>query len=190
MIPELLRRFPKLRLSLTGRLLFDINPEILSWCSLLLAILSGFLFSRDLLIFGSVALGMSALLDVLDGDIARKYKKASAFGDFMDHTFDRISDFAIIAGIGLSSFVSFELSLLAYISVLLVSYMGTQAHALTDKRLYDGLMGRGDRMSLLFFGGIASFFYSPILNYVIWAIMLASIITFIQRFVSTWKKLR
>jgi archaetidylinositol phosphate synthase len=109
----------------------------------------------------------------------------------LDHTFDRLSDLAILAGIGFSSYVSEILALSAFIAVILASYLGTQAHALTGKRLYDGILGRGDRLALIFAGSLFSHFYNPAsLNFVVWAILILSAVTFAQRFAALWKMLR
>ena len=189
-LPEIVRKYPKLREWFTTPFVKDINQDALTWISFLIAIFAGYLFSQDLLLYGSIAVALSAYLDVLDGDIARKFKRASKFGDFLDHSLDRLSDLAILIGIGLSSFVDLNLALGTYIAVLLVSYMGTQAHALTEKRLYDGLLGRGDRMALFFIGGVLSSYTPYLINYFVWAMLILSIITFMQRFAAVWGLLK
>src|SRR5438105_997507 len=44
-------------------------------------------------------------LDLLDGMVARKYSKVSAFGGFLDSVMDRVSDFFIIAAFGFGRIV-------------------------------------------------------------------------------------
>ena len=103
---ELVGKFPKIRSSLTGPFIKKYaHPELLSWISFILAIVSGYLFSRDMLLYASLAYLASGFFDILDGDMARKYGRASVFGDFLDHSFDRLSDLAGLVWIGLFTFV-------------------------------------------------------------------------------------
>lgn len=89
------------------------------------------------------------LFDVLDGEVARRTGRASARGDLVDHVLDRYADVALLVGIGASSFANPVLALGALASLLLTSYMGTQAQALGLGRLYHGLLSRADRLLLL-----------------------------------------
>jgi archaetidylinositol phosphate synthase len=91
----------------------------------------------------------AGLFDVVDGEVARQTHRASVRGDFLDHVFDRYADVAILLGIALSSYANPFLALLALVSLLLVSYMGTQAQAVGQGRLYGGLLSRADRLIVI-----------------------------------------
>ena len=91
----------------------------------------------------------SGVFDVLDGEVARQTGSASRRGDFVDHVFDRYADVAILLGIAISGFALPLLALFALVSLLLTSYMGTQAQAVGVGRLYGGLLSRADRLLLL-----------------------------------------
>ena len=91
----------------------------------------------------------SGIFDVLDGEVARATGRASRRGDFLDHVFDRYADVAIVLGIAASGFVNPLLALVALVSLLLTSYMGTQAQAVGQGRLYGGLLTRADRLVAL-----------------------------------------
>lgn len=93
----------------------------------------------------------SGVFDVLDGEVARATRTTSRRGDFLDHVADRYADLAIVLGIAASGFVNPLLALLGLVSLLLTSYMGTQAQALGLGRLYAGLLSRADRLLLLAF---------------------------------------
>jgi phosphatidylglycerophosphate synthase len=103
------------------------------------------------LLFLPVALMIfsSGVFDVLDGAVARRTHRASLRGDFVDHVFDRYADVAIVIGLAVSGFAYVPLGLLALVSLLLTSYMGTQAQAVGQGRLYAGLLGRADRLLIL-----------------------------------------
>ncbi|MCI4342121.1 MAG: CDP-alcohol phosphatidyltransferase family protein, partial [Thermoplasmata archaeon] len=89
------------------------------------------------------------VFDVLDGEVARRTGRASVRGDFFDHVLDRYADLFLLLGLAVSGYVHPELALLALVSLLLVSYMGTQAQAVGAGRMYSGLLSRADRLLLL-----------------------------------------
>jgi archaetidylinositol phosphate synthase len=91
----------------------------------------------------------AGVFDVLDGAVARRTGKASARGDFLDHVLDRYADVLILLGLAVSAFANPILALLALVSLLLTSYMGTQAQAVGAGRAYGGLLGRADRLLIL-----------------------------------------
>ena len=92
---------------------------------------------------------LAGVFDVLDGTVARTTGRSSVRGDFLDHVFDRYADVVILLGLAVSSFAFPPLALLALVSLLLTSYMGTQAQAVGQGRLYGGLLTRADRLVIL-----------------------------------------
>ena len=133
--------------------LINVNPNMISWVGLILALLCGILLylSYDyhiLLIIGALVVLISGYFDALDGKVAKLAGKASKRGDFLDHVFDRYADVFMIGGVALSAWCNPILGALALVGVLLTSYMGTQAQAVGAPRLYAGLLGRADRVVL------------------------------------------
>ena len=92
---------------------------------------------------------VSGLFDVLDGTVARSTGRSSVRGDFLDHVLDRYADVLIVVGFAASGFADPLVALLALVSLLLTSYMGTQAQAVGLGRLYGGLLSRADRLVVL-----------------------------------------
>ncbi len=134
--------------------LVGISPNTLSYISLLAAVLAGASFaltgrSESLLLPGFFLTFISSILDALDGRVARLIGEASARGDLLDHVFDRYADIFILGGITLSPYCPTVIGFIAIISVLLISYMGTQAQAMGVSRNYGGLLGRADRLMLI-----------------------------------------
>jgi archaetidylinositol phosphate synthase len=131
------------------------SPDSLSVLALLLSVLAG--ATAFLVRFTTVYLFLpvtlliffSGVFDVLDGEVARTTGRTSARGDLLDHVFDRYADVFILLGIAASGYANPLLALLALVSLLLTSYMGTQAQALGQGRLYHGLLSRADRLLLL-----------------------------------------
>jgi archaetidylinositol phosphate synthase len=97
----------------------------------------------SVLIFGG------GVFDVIDGEVARRTNRTTPRGDLLDHVFDRYADVAIVLGIAVSGYANPILALLALVSLLLTSYMGTQAQALGVGRIYAGLLSRADRLIVL-----------------------------------------
>ena len=142
-----------------ARRMAGVNPNAISWAALLAAALAGLSFligGTGFLIAALILLLLSAYLDALDGMVARTAGRASRRGDFIDHVFDRYADVFLLGGVTFSAYLSgfVWVGVLALIGVLLTSYMGTQAQAVGQGRLYAGLLGRADRLVLLFLGGL------------------------------------
>jgi len=131
------------------------RPDRLSWLALGFAGLGGALsalvrWTTPLLFLAvAVAIFLAGLFDVLDGEVARATGRASVRGDFLDHVLDRYADLFLIVGIALSGYAYPLLALFAFASLLLTSYMGTQAQAVGQGRLYGGLLSRADRLVVL-----------------------------------------
>ena len=143
-----------------------VSPNALSAAGLAAAALAGiaFLFRGGWpLVFGALFAFLNAVFDALDGKVAKMTGKASRRGDFLDHVLDRYADVLILGGITLGPFCSQWpwLGLLAIIGVLLTSYMGTQAQAVGQGRAYGGILGRADRLVLLFLGGLIQWIVAP-----------------------------
>jgi archaetidylinositol phosphate synthase len=131
------------------------SPDSLSWVALGLAAAAGGLAAlvrwSTPLLFLPVALLIffAGLFDVLDGEVARATGRTSRRGDVLDHVLDRYADVFIVLGIAVSGYANAYLALFALVSLLLTSYMGTQAQAVGIGRAYAGLLSRADRLVVL-----------------------------------------
>jgi phosphatidylglycerophosphate synthase len=101
-------------------------------------------------------LGLTAIFDVLDGTVARRTGRATAFGAFYDSTLDRVSDGAVLAGLtvfyadtsGRHSLPMVTVCLVAIIATYVTSYARARAEALGfDAKV--GLIQRPERVVLL-----------------------------------------
>ena len=150
-----------------------IGPMGISFLSLLTAIGAGFsFFMADLenisigihrrgalwLLIGSLMVFLTAVLDALDGMVARIREISSRRGDLIDHTLDRVADIIIVGGIALGPLVEITVGFAAIIGILMLSYMGTQAQAVGAGREYAGLLGRADRLVVLVMVPIIQYF--------------------------------
>lgn len=150
----------------------DVNPDmltILGFLATALAAIAFYLSSPSqvwLLLAGAGFLTLGAMLDSMDGLLARATDQASPLGDYLDHAFDRFADVVVLLGFTFSRWVPLEVGLLAIVGTLLTSYMGTQAQAVGVGRDYGGLMGRADRMFVLIAAPIAQ----ALLQIIPWAL--------------------
>ncbi|MBH51342.1 MAG: CDP-diacylglycerol--glycerol-3-phosphate 3-phosphatidyltransferase [Candidatus Marinimicrobia bacterium] len=143
----------------------DLDPSVLTWASLVLALGAFYLLSGAgadsagaMSILGGVILILVAgILDALDGALARHQGVDGPYGDFLDHTIDRVVDVGLLVALGMNAaFVSDPRSgLLAGLLTLFGSYMGTQAQSVGLGRIYGGF-SRADRMVLTLLGLIAA----------------------------------
>jgi archaetidylinositol phosphate synthase len=148
-----------------ARHLGGVNPNLISWAGLLAAGIAGVAFyvgGLGFLILALFLILVSAYLDALDGKVAKLFGKASARGDFVDHVFDRYADVFLLGGVAFNAaYAHLWVGALAIIGVLLTSYMGTQAQAVGQGRHYGGILGRADRLVLLFLGGLLQLVVAP-----------------------------
>jgi len=171
----------------------NVEASILTYLSLIFALFAGVsaYFSHEyvfLLLISALFVIVNGLLDALDGKIARMRGTAGEKGDFIDHVIDRFSDVFIMGGIILSPWVDKIIGITAMVAMLLVSYLGTQAQAVGYKRVYAGILGRADRIVILFFALIIQFFvrgtifHFYLLEWVMIYFIIAGFITIIQRY--------
>jgi len=193
-----------------AKALLKVDPDTLSFVALLIAILSGIAlyfsyWSWEILLpLASVLVIVSGFFDAVDGRVARLAGKTSRRGDFLDHVLDRYADVVMIGAVAVSSWCNPYIGILALLGVLLTSYMGTQAQAVGAGRLYSGLLGRADRVVLMFvvplvqwafmFFGSGWIDFGPFSLSVFELMMLwfgiVGNVTAVQRAVEVWKKIK
>ena len=141
-----------------------IGPMGISFLSLLTAIGAGYSFymadleNTNWLLIGALMVFLTAVLDALDGMVARIREISSRRGDLVDHTLDRVADIIIMGGIALGPLVEITIGFAAIIGILMLSYMGTQAQAVGAGREYAGLLGRADRLVVLVMMPVIQYF--------------------------------
>jgi archaetidylinositol phosphate synthase len=181
----------------------NVEPNTITWIAFLFAVLAGLFFYLDyyvwFLLLAVLCIFANALLDALDGKIAKMYGKTTKRGDFLDHVLDRYADVFIIGGIMLSAHCNFLIGLFAMLGVIFASYMGTQAQALGCGRDYGGILGRADRLVILTIVPLIQFIAYVLLDGKIWIFTpleyamiwfaIAGHFTAIQRGLRTWDRL-
>ncbi len=171
----------------------NLEANFLTYLSLASAFFAGlfayFSYENNLLLFpSSLLILLNGFFDALDGKIARMKGEADEKGDFIDHLIDRFSDVFIIGGFILSPWVEKNIGIVALSAVLLVSYLGTQAQAVGYKRVYSGILGRADRITILFISSLIQFFVDGkifgfyFMTWIMFYFSVAGIVTIIERY--------
>ena len=189
-----------------ARRLAGVSPNAISAAAFVCAGVAGvsFLYRGGWpLILGALFAFLNALLDALDGKVAKITGKASRRGDFLDHVLDRYSDVLMLGGLALGPYCPVWIGLLAIVGVLLTSYMGTQAQAVGAGRDYRGILGRADRLVILVVAALLQAAWQPnairdlgldpwrfsILGWTMVLFAVLGNVTALQRAVSTWRHL-
>jgi archaetidylinositol phosphate synthase len=79
-----------------------ITPNQISMLALVAGIICAYLFLERSFIWGSIALLISAIFDLVDGSVARKTNAHTNFGAVFDWIVDKYVDALVLLGVGLS----------------------------------------------------------------------------------------
>jgi phosphatidylglycerophosphate synthase len=178
------------------RQLSGVNPNLLTLVGSIPSLLFFvFLISHWYTLALIIFLGMS--LDMLDGLVARKYHKTSAFGGFLDSFMDRVSDFFVITAFPFAGLVRWEIAAPLLLFAFLTSYARSRGElAKTGTNFAVGIIERTERLVLIF---LALFLYILAQNLsvngfntaeiVFMIIVILSLVTVLQRINYAFKHL-
>jgi archaetidylinositol phosphate synthase len=127
----------------------SLPPNAVTSLSLLASVLSAALYYLGFVQFGGVMLLVSGALDVMDGAVARITGRVTRFGGFLDSTFDRMSDFAVLGGIALSGIVDWRLVMFTVFGSFLVPYCRARGEAAGSTGMAVGIAERAERQVIL-----------------------------------------
>jgi CDP-diacylglycerol---glycerol-3-phosphate 3-phosphatidyltransferase len=166
-----------------------VNPNFLTFLGLLVNFGAAANFAVGNFRTGALLLFFAGFLDMLDGQVARRQNRVTAFGAFYDSTLDRYADMALYMGLLVYYSVSGRtpyvvLAAVATAGSVMVSYTRARAESLIPQCKV-GFMERPERLVLLIIGGL-----STRMGAVLWVIAVVSTITVIHRIVYTWQETR
>lgn len=163
------------------------TPNAVTVLGLVLSLFSAYLYYlREPRLAGLVLL-IGSLVDALDGTLARLTGKTSRFGAFLDSTFDRISDGAILFGIALGSLVDWRVAFLTFMGSYLVSYERCRAELAGSGKLAVGIAERAERLIILM---VFSFLGARYVEYGVYIVGILAWITVVQRFYIAYQRLK
>jgi CDP-diacylglycerol---glycerol-3-phosphate 3-phosphatidyltransferase len=133
-----------------------VSPNVITTCGTICSIIGGAIYASGHISTGGWFLSVTALFDVLDGTVARRTGRSTAFGAFYDSTLDRVADGAVLAGLTVFYATSAKhgsvpmviVCLAGMLGGFLVSYTRARAEALGVNAKV-GVMQRPERVVLL-----------------------------------------
>jgi CDP-diacylglycerol--glycerol-3-phosphate 3-phosphatidyltransferase len=145
-------------------------------------------FPQGHLLAGVLFITVFIFSDLIDGAMARKMGRTSAFGAFFDSTLDRIGDAAIFGGLVLyfagpgDSYLYLCLTLYCLVMGAVTSYARARAESLGLKA-EGGIAERADRtVAILLAAGFSDWWNLPILlELTLWLLAVAITVTVLQR---------
>src|SRR5712691_11794437 len=162
-----------------------INPNFLTFLGLVVNFWAAAMFATGRFRLAAAIIFFAGFLDMLDGQVARRQNRVTAFGAFYDSTLDRYSDMGLLVYYAVSARTSYVvLAAVATAGSVMVSYTRARAESLIPTCKV-GFMERPERLVLLILGGAFNRM-APVL----WVISVISTITVIHRILYTWQETR
>ncbi|MFX1374533.1 MAG: CDP-alcohol phosphatidyltransferase family protein [Promethearchaeota archaeon] len=181
-----------------GLIKIGVTPNLATMIMLLFSILSFISLSilKNLLYF-SLFILITGIMDGCDGAISRLTNKATKMGGFFDSFMDRFSEFFIFLGLliytkdqFLWGFIDLKLIIFtSFLSSIMISYTRARAAVIFKGNFDIGLMARSERLFYLFITMIIAFFYG-FMNEFLFIYMWLVIGTFVFRTVDIYFQIK
>lgn len=168
------------------------HPNTLTILTLLVGLPGFYFYATGNLLFGSLFI-FGAIFDAIDGVVARKTGKKSAFGGILDASIDRIFDGILLMSIGIGNLAPWPVLFMCMIGSFSISYIKAKAETVSQvtsvgKNQYSvGFMQRGDRLGVIFILSIiTSIFFSLESNVFAFGIIIMTILVWINVLYRLW----
>jgi len=170
----------------TLSLRLHLSPDFYNYAGLIFGVAGGVFVALGDFEWGGWAIAFCGISDILDGRIARKTGVASAYGDFIDSTFDRFVEVFVYLGflIALRGMAWGPFAAAAAMAgSLLVSYTRARGEVL-GVMCTGGLMQRGERLVLTFLVCLADPYLTAYLGHppgtaALWVLAFIAVTTFL-----------
>lgn len=174
----------------------NVNPNVLTLLGSIPSLLFFVFLIMHWYVLALIAF-LGSIFDLMDGMIARKYNKVTAFGGFLDSTLDRVSDFFIITAFAFAGIVRWEIAAPLLLFSFLISYTRSRGELANPSVSFAvGLIERTERL-LLTIAALIVYMIFPNTSW--WGLNLAEIVfavlvilsfyTFLQRVIHAYRKL-
>lgn len=170
-----------------------LTPTMVTIAGLAVTIVGAVFIALDEYLLGAFIAGFGALLDALDGPLARYQGTASIRGAFVDTMSDRFGEVAIWVALAYSlraDGLVLMLCMFALAFSLLTPYVRSKAESWGAEGR-GGWMGRAERMILALGGLLIAGLVggTTVLLAVLWLFVVLTGFTVAQRTVNTWRQL-
>lgn len=174
------------------------SPDVLTMAGLPLMMVAGFTYAKGWLFWSALFIFLSGMLDILDGQVARKLRTTSG-GAFLDSTLDRWGELFLFLGLAtlFRDSVFFFVAILALGGSFITSYARARAEGLGEK-CREGAFQRPERLIVMGSCAILNYLlnlwrgkYSLILVKAgLLVVMVFALFTAIQRTYSVYRRLK
>ena len=164
-----------------------IPPNVITWSALVINLWAAVFFAGGRFRAGAGLMLLAGLGDLLDGPVARRQRRVSLFGGFLESILDRYADLMLFLGllvyyVSVNRFLYVVLAATAMAGSVMVSYAKARAESLVTVGEV-GFWERPERLVLMILGGLANR-----MSIVLWVIAAGANITVIHRIVRTWNQ--
>ena len=166
-----------------------VTPDAITWVGGIGSVVTSTVFlSQGRFLVGAILIGIFSLSDLLDGALARRLGTSGSWGAFLDSTFDRVSDAAVIGALAYYFLTDSPhqdqrigvFCLVALVMGQLTSYARARAEGLgLDCKV--GIAERAERSLILWFGLLITSCGLNVLPFAIYVLAFASTVTVGQR---------
>lgn len=140
-----------------------------------------FLYFSKATILCFVLILLSALMDAVDGEVARIKGTSGSLGSFIDSVVDRVEDVIYILPLGVLG-ATWEMVSALIGSSLIISYIRAKAESLGLKMEGRGLIERGERIIIIAISLLIYSYSKFIFEIILYLLLFLSIFTIFQRF--------
>lgn len=166
------------------------TPAAATVVGTLIALVAAYFASEGEFVIGGILVLVGAAFDLLDGGIARSTGTVSKRGALMDSVFDRVSEMAVLAGLGMyyasdagADRTGVALAFAAISGSLMVSYVRARAEGLGVKGTA-GFLTRPERVVITVVCLIAGY---PMVA--LWILGVGTPLSAAWRFVDAWRSI-
>ena len=164
-----------------------IPPNVITWSALALNFWAAVLFAEGRFRAGAGMMILAGLCDLLDGPVARRERRVSLFGGFLESILDRYADLMLFLGllvyyVSVDRFTEAILAGAAMAGAVMVSYAKARAESLVPVGEV-GFWERPERLVLMILCGLVN--RMPL---ALWILAIGPNITVLHRILHTWKQ--
>lgn len=164
-----------------------IPPNVITWSGLVLNLWASVCFAAGKFAVAAGFMILAGLCDLLDGPVARKQKRVSKFGGFLESILDRYADLMLFLGllvyfVRVNRFSYAIVTGVAMAGAVMVSYAKARADSLVPSENV-GFWERPERLVLMILGGLVNQ-----MGLALWILAIGPNISVIHRIVHTWSR--
>ena len=131
-----------------------MSPDVVTLAAIPVAVVGGSLLLSSvaipaLLLAVPFVVALRLLLNLLDGQLARRTGQTHPRGELFNEVGDRLADVALLAPVAFLPGAQPETTLLGVAAALLASYIGVASKVAGGERIYRGILSKPGRMVLL-----------------------------------------